>query len=96
VSKRPEEQAHHQGAGFFNGLFETAHAGARVPPPSVPAAAKDTRVGFAELARRPGILAFSVSAIHRCGSKAEAAPDAGNIDAAVNALERTARRCANG
>jgi len=95
---------------FFNGLFETALGPQEVLTAiRVPAAAKDTRVGFAELARRHGDYAivglaasgrgdgkgladvrlafFGVGNTPLRVKKAEAALTAGNIDAAVNALE---------
>ena len=95
---------------FFNGLFETALGPQEVLTAiRVPAAAKDTLVGFAELARRHGDYAivglaasgrgdgkgladvrlafFGVGNTPLRVKKAEAALTAGNIDAAVNALE---------
>ena len=95
---------------FFKGLFETALGPQEVLTAiRVPAATKDTRVGFAELARRHGDYAivglaasgrasgkgladvrlafFGVGDTPVRAKKAEAALAAGNIDAAVGALE---------
>jgi len=95
---------------FFKGLFETALGPQDVLTAiRVPAAGKDTRVGFAELARRHGDYAivglaasaradgkaladvrlafFGVGATPLRAKKAEAALVAGNVDAAVAALD---------
>jgi aerobic carbon-monoxide dehydrogenase medium subunit len=95
---------------FFKGLFETAlRPQEMVTAVRVPAADKNTRVGFAELARRHGDYAivglaataradgksvtgvrltyFGVGNTPVRARKAEAALAAGNIDAAVNALD---------
>jgi aerobic carbon-monoxide dehydrogenase medium subunit len=99
---------------FFKGLFETALGPQDVLTAiRVPAAANDTRVGFAELARRHGDYAivglaasaradgkgnnsrladvrlafFGVGATPLRAKKAEAALVAGNVDAAVAALD---------
>lgn len=95
---------------FFKGLFETALAGDEVLSAiRVPAATAQTRVGFAELARRHGdyaIVGLAASA-HADGKgladvrlaffgvgntrvrarQAEAALAAGDVDAAVTALD---------
>jgi aerobic carbon-monoxide dehydrogenase medium subunit len=95
---------------FFKGLFETAlRPQEMLTAVRVPAADKNTRVGFAELARRHGDYAivglaataradgkrvadvrlayFGVGNTPVRARKAEAALAAGNIDAAVNALD---------
>jgi carbon-monoxide dehydrogenase medium subunit len=95
---------------FFKGLFETALGPQEVLTAiRVPAATKDTRAGFAELARRHGDYAIvGLAAVGRANgngladvrlayfgvgntpvrvTKAEAALAAGNIEAAVDALE---------
>jgi carbon-monoxide dehydrogenase medium subunit len=95
---------------FFKGLFETALGPQEVLTAiRVPAATKDTRAGFAELARRHGDYAIvGLAAVGRANgngladvrlayfgvgntpvrvTKAEAALAAGNIKAAVDALE---------
>ena len=95
---------------FFKGLFETAlRPQEMLTAVRVPAADKNTRVGFAELARRHGDYAivglaataradgkrvadvrlayFGVGNTPVRAKKAEAALAAGNIDAAVNALD---------
>ncbi len=97
-------------ADFFKGLFETALGPQDVLTAiRVPAATKDTRVGFAELARRHGDYAivglaasartdgkgladvrlsfFGVGETPARARKAEAALAAGNVDAAVAALD---------
>jgi carbon-monoxide dehydrogenase medium subunit len=97
-------------ADFFKGLFETALGPQDVLTAiRVPAAAKDSRVGFAELTRRHGDYAivglaasargdgkgladvrlayFGVGATPMRVKKAEAALVAGNVDAAVVALD---------
>lgn len=95
---------------FFKGLFETAlRPQEMLTAVRVPAADRNTRVGFAELARRHGDYAivglaataradgksiadvrlayFGVGNTPVRAKKAEAALAAGNIDAAVNALD---------
>jgi carbon-monoxide dehydrogenase medium subunit len=95
---------------FFKGLFETALGPQDVLTAiRVPAASKDQRVGFAELARRHGDYAivglaasarahgkglgdvrlafFGVGATPLRAKKAETALAAGNVDAAVAALD---------
>ncbi len=95
---------------FFRGLFETAlRPQEMLTAVRVPAADRNTRVGFAELARRHGDYAiiglaataradrksiadvrlayFGVGNTPVRAKKAEAALAAGNIDAAVNALD---------
>jgi carbon-monoxide dehydrogenase medium subunit len=95
---------------FFKGLFETAlRPQEMVTAVRIPAADKNSRVGFAELARRHGDYAivglagtaratnkaladvrlafFGVGATPVRTNKAEAALAAGNIDAAVDALD---------
>ena len=95
---------------FFKGLFETALGPQDVLTAiRVPAASKNIRVGFAELARRHGDYAivglaasaradgkrlsdvrlafFGVGATAMRANKAEAALVAGNVDAAVAALD---------
>jgi carbon-monoxide dehydrogenase medium subunit len=95
---------------FFRGLFETALRPQEIlTAVRVPAADKNTRVGFAELARRHGDYAivglaataradgktiadvrlayFGVGNTPVRAKKAEAALAAGNIDAAVDALD---------
>jgi carbon-monoxide dehydrogenase medium subunit len=95
---------------FFKGLFETAlRSQEMVTTVRIPAADKNTRVGFAELARRHGDYAivglaasaradgkaladvrlafFGVGATPVRAKKSEVALSAGNIDAAVNALD---------
>lgn len=95
---------------FFRGLFETAlRPQEMLTAVRVPAADKNTRVGFAELARRHGDYAivglaataradgkrvadvrlayFGVGNTPVRAKKAEAALAAGNIDAAVDALD---------
>ncbi len=95
---------------FFRGLFETAlRPQEMLTAVRVPAADRNTRVGFAELARRHGDYAIvGLAATARAdgksiadvrlayfgvgnkpvrAKKAEAALAAGNIDAAVNALD---------
>jgi carbon-monoxide dehydrogenase medium subunit len=95
---------------FFKGLFETALGPQDVLTAiRVPAASKDSRVGFAELARRHGDYAivglaacaradgkgladvrlafFGVGATPMRAKKAEAALVAGNVDAAIAALD---------
>jgi carbon-monoxide dehydrogenase medium subunit len=95
---------------FFKGLFETAlRPQEMVTAVRIPAADKNSRVGFAELARRHGDYAivglagtaratnkaladvrlafFGVGATPVRANKAEAALAAGNIDAAVDALD---------
>src|SRR5262245_32527084 len=95
---------------FFKGLFETAlRPQEMLTAVRVPAADKNTRVGFAELARRHGDYAivglaataradgkgvadvrlayFGVGNTPVRARKAETALAAGNIDAAVNALD---------
>jgi aerobic carbon-monoxide dehydrogenase medium subunit len=97
-------------ADFFKALFETALGTQDVlTAMRVPAADKNTRTGFAELARRHGDYAivglaasaraegkgladvrlafFGVGATAVRAKKAEAALAAGNIDAAVAALD---------
>jgi len=95
---------------FFKGLFETAlRPQEMVTAVRIPAADKNTRVGFAELARRHGDYAivglagtaratgkaladvrlafFGVGATPVRAKQAEVALAAGNIDAAVDALD---------
>jgi carbon-monoxide dehydrogenase medium subunit len=95
---------------FFKGLFETAlRPQEMVTAVRIPAADKNSRVGFAELARRHGDYAivglagtaratnkaladvrlafFGVGATPVRANKAEVALAAGNIDAAVDALD---------
>lgn len=95
---------------FFRGLFETAlRPQEMLTAVRVPAADRNTRVGFAELARRHGDYAiiglaataradrksiadvrlayFGVGNTPVRAKKAEAALAAGNIDAAVDALD---------
>jgi carbon-monoxide dehydrogenase medium subunit len=97
-------------ADFFKGLFETALApDEMLTAIRVPAADKDTRVGFAELARRHGDYAIvGLAACARAASKglsdirlayfgvgdtpvratkAEAALEKGDVEAAVKALD---------
>ena len=97
-------------ADFFKGLFETALTpDEMLTSIRVPAADKDTRVGFAELARRHGDYAivglaasarasgkgladvrlayFGVSNTSVRVKKAEAALAAGDVDAAIAALD---------
>ena len=97
-------------ADFFKGLFETALGPQDVLTAiRIPAATKDTRVGFAELARRHGDYAivglaasaradgkgladvrlayFGVGATPVRAKQAEAALTAGDVDAAVAALD---------
>jgi aerobic carbon-monoxide dehydrogenase medium subunit len=94
---------------FFKGLFETAlRPHEMVTAVRIPAADKNTRVGFAELARRHGDYAivglaataragktftdvrlafFGVGATPMRAKRAEAALAAGDIEAAVDALD---------
>jgi carbon-monoxide dehydrogenase medium subunit len=106
----PKGQRTIRARDFFKGLFETALGPQEVLTAiRVPAATKDTRAGFAELARRHGDYAIvGLAAAGRANgkgladvrlayfgvgntpvrvTKAEAALAAGNIEAAVHALE---------
>ena len=97
-------------ADFFKGLFETALApDEMLTAIRVPAADKDTRIGFAELARRHGDYAivglaasarasgkglsdvrlayFGVGDTPVRATKAEAALEKGDVEAAVAALD---------